>query len=291
MAELKYTKATDSEHEEQLDSYLISAFWMEPVAYIGEELKFEVRTALVGNGAKIEVKGKSEAGKKLGTVKDTIRNNLLRGSFTLPDKMDEGDEVSFVVKLPDNGLEETSEKIPARKAPELISASWSAKAGRRGDILTLKAEIENVPNGTDGVLTIYEYDASGINDKIATIPVTIKDKKIELKWEYEYHEDTSRLPNQAKMERYGGNYNPPEYFFTITFNGLELGKKRESGILEFKDWVDIRLRNRQNQAIPNEDYTLTMPDGSERNGKLDDKGNATEKDIPPGPYRVRFPNL
>ena len=90
--------------------------------------------------------------------------------------------------------EEDSEKVPAREAPELKSASWSAKAGRRGDVLTLKAEIENVPNGTDGVLTIYEYDAGGINDKVTTIPVTIKANEIELKWEYEYCEDTAKLP-------------------------------------------------------------------------------------------------
>jgi uncharacterized protein (DUF2345 family) len=51
------------------------------------------------------------------------------------------------------------------------------------------------------------------------------------------------------------------------------------------------LVNQNNNPIPNENYKLILPDGSVRNGKLDDKGKALEKDIPPGKCIVEFPDL
>ena len=93
-------------------------------------------------------------------------------------------------------------------------------------------------------IIIYEFDRDGAHDKIVELPATVKNKKIELQWAYEYHEDTDEIPSDAEMQRYGRNYNPPEYFFTVKVDKQEFGKKQESGLLEFKDWIEIELTRR-----------------------------------------------
>ncbi len=290
MADLNFTKATDEEHEIELDSFLISASWVSGMGFVGLKAKFEVRTVFVGNGAKIKVKGKSEKGKKLGKVKGEMQANVFTGEFEIPDKIELDDQIYFEVDLPDNGLNGESAKIPVYPIPKIKSIKWSAEEARRGDVLTLSAELENVKDGTETKIIIYEFDQDGGHDIITDLKATIKDSKIEEKWEYEYHEDTDELPTSEEVERYGGSYNPPEYFYTIKIGEFELGKeKQDSGILLFKDWIQIELLDASGQPVPKADYLVKLADGSEVEGKLDDNGRAKIEGIIPGNYWVQFP--
>ncbi len=290
MADLNFTKATDEEHEIELDSYLISASWVSGMAFVGMKAKFEVRTVFVGNGAKIKVKGKTEKGKKLGKVKGEMQGNVFTGEFEIPDKIELDDQIYFEVDLPDNGLNGESAKIPVYPIPKIKSIKWSAEEARRGDVLTLSAELENVKDGTEVKLVIYEFDSDGGHDIITDLKTSVKESKIEEKWEYEYHEDTDELPTSEEVERYGGSYNPPEYFYTIKIGEFELGKeKQDSGILLFKDWIQIELLDASGQPVPKADYLVKLADGSEIEGKLDDNGRAKIEGIIPGNYWVQFP--
>ena len=42
-------------------------------------------------------------------------------------------------------------------------------------------------------ILIYEHDQDGAHDRICEIPAVVQDGKIEVKWEYEYHEDTDEI--------------------------------------------------------------------------------------------------
>lgn len=291
MADLKFTKATDQEHEIKLDSHLISASWISGMAFAGSKAKFEVRTVFVGNGAKIKVKGKTEKGKKLGKVKGKMQNNVFTGEFEISDKVELDDQIYFEVDLSANSLNGESAKIPVYPKPKLKSAKWSAEEARRSDVLTLSAELEDVKDGTEVKLIIYEFDQDGGHDIITDLKATVKESKIEEKWEYEYHEDTDELPTKEEVEKYGGDYNPPEYFFTVNVNEFELGKEnQDSGILRFKDWLELSLTDDKGFPLADEKYVLHMPDGSKREGTLDDNGRAREERIPPGVVRVEFPD-
>jgi hypothetical protein len=291
MAELKHNIQTDSENEIKLESSLIYSIWKEGSAFAGCKAEFEIGTAFVGNGAKIKIKGKSENGKKLGNITDTIRNNKYIGQFDIPEDTEIGDQIYFEVKLSKNGLDGESERIPVFLAPKLKSISWNQEEARRGDLVTLSAEVEDVEDNTEVLLVIYEYDEDKAHDLICEIPATVKGGKIEVKWEYEYHEDTDEIPTKEELEQYGSSYNPPEYFFTIKLGNFELGKEQESGLLKFKDYIEIELHDPTGQPIPNEEYTLILPDGSEREGQLDRNGYAIENGIPPGKCKIKFKNL
>jgi hypothetical protein len=288
---LRFTKSTDAEERITLTSSLVYAEWQQSYAPVGQIASFEIGTLFVGQGAPIEAKGKSKKGKSLGTVKGKVRANKFIGEFTIPADTKLGDLVYFDVKLPKNGLSGTSNQIAAVPPILVTDLSWSAPEARRGDILTLKASVENLPDAAQVKVIIYEHDADGVHDKIVELPATVKNKKIELQWAYEYHEDTDEIPSEADLQRYGRNYNPPEYFFTVKVDKQEFGKKQESGLLLFKDWLEVRVLGRDGLPIANEHYILTLPDGTTREGNLDQDGRAMLEDLPPGPCRMSVPNV
>ncbi len=289
MGDLTFTKATDEEHEIELDSYLISASWSSGMAFVGLKAKFEVRTIFVGDGAKIKVKGKTEKGKKLGKVKGKMQSNIFTGEFEIPDKVELDDQIYFEVDLSANSLSGESAKIPVYPQPKAKNMKWSSDEARRGEILTLSADMEDVKDGTETTIVIYEFDADGGYDIITDMKATVRDSKIELKWEYEYHEDTDELPTSEEVERYGGSYNPPEYFFTIKIGEFELGKEnQDSSLLLFKDWLEIKMLDNNGQAVCDVKYKVTLPDGQTRDGTIGSEGFAREDGIPPGRCLIEF---
>ena len=292
MGDLNFTKATDEKHEIELESHLISASWSSGMAFVGLKAKFEVRTAFVGNGAKIKVKGKTEKGKKLGKVKGKIQSNIFTGEFEIPDKIELDDQIYFEVDISANNLNGEAAKIPVYPQPKAKNMKWSTGEARRGEVLTLSADMEDVKDGTETKIIIYEFDADGGHDIITDMKATVRDSKIEAKWEYEYHEDTDELPTSEEIEEYGGSYNPPEYFYTIKIGQFELGKEnQDSGMLLFKDWLEIKMLDNNGEVVCDVKYKVTLPDGQTRDGTIGSEGFAREDDIPPGRCKIEFEDV
>jgi hypothetical protein len=160
--DLKFTKSTDTEHEIELESSLISASWRSGKAIAGQTATFEVHTAFVGEGATIKIKGKSEKGKKLGTIKDVIKRNKYVGEFEIPEDTELDDMVYFEVELPKNDLEGESNRIPVFPPVQVFNLKWSAKEARRGDVLTLSADTNGLRDHTEVSVIIYEYDRTPV---------------------------------------------------------------------------------------------------------------------------------
>ena len=289
--DLKFTKATDTEHEIELESHLISAAWRCGKAIAGRTATFEVLTAFVGEGATIKVAGKSEGGKKLGKIKDVIKRNKYVGEMDIPEDIEIGDKVYFEVELAKNDLDGESNRIPVYPPVQVFNLKWSAKEARRGDVLTLSADVNGLPDHTEVVVTVYEYDRDGAHDKIVELPATVVKKRLEVQWEYEYHEDTDEIATQEELDEYGGSYNPPEYFFAVKVEDTEYGVKQESGLLVFKDWIEIELHDEDGNALANEEYVIHLADGQTMRGNLDAAGRARQDGVSPGRVTVEFPGL
>jgi len=165
---------------------------------------------------------------------------------------------------------------------EITNAKWDKKEARRGDILKLSANIKGVPDGTEAEIEIWEHDADEAHDLITKFQVIVKDSKVESEWEYEYHEDTDDIPTEEESEK---GYNPPEYFFRVRVGEVSA----DSELLTFKDWIEIRLIDGFGDPVSEAEFIVRLADGSEVQGKLDDKGYALVEDIPPGAYWVQFP--
>lgn len=285
---LKFTKSTDSEHEVTLDSELISVTWTCGLGIGGQTATFEVQTEMVGEGAPIKVKGKSENGINLGKHSGVVRLNRFAGAFDIPEDIELGDKLFFEVKLSKNSLEGESEHIPAYPPIRVSNMKWSAQEARRGDTLTITADIKGLPNEAELAVVIYEHDQDGVHDRITELPTRVDNEKIELSWEYEYHEDTDEIATQEELDSYGSSYNPPEYFFVLKIEGVEYGREQESGLLEFKDWLTFTLVDDSGQPMANKGYTLLTADGQEKTGTLDGDGRGTVQDVPPGGVTITF---
>jgi hypothetical protein len=283
---MNYSKSTDSEHKIKLESSLVYAIWRTGVARAGGKAEFEVGTAFVGNGAKIKVKGKSEGGEKLGKVSGKIRNNKFIGEFEIPEDVELDDAVYFEVELSQLSLSDESNRIPTAPPVVVSNMKWSASEARRGDILKLTADVNGCYDETEATITIYEHDADGVHDKITELPAVVMEDKIEIDWEYEYHEDTDEVPTEEELQNYGRSYNPPEYFFIIEIDGQKFGREQESGLLLFKDYIEIEMTDEGGVPLAGADYTLTLADGTEMEGQLDEDGRLRVDDVPPGRYQL-----
>ncbi len=289
--DLKFNKATDSEHEIKLTSSLIMAAWRAGAVHAGQKAVVEVQTSFVGNGAKIKITGRSDSGKKIGQLSGKIRSNSFVGEMDIDEDAEIGDTAYFEADISRAGVDGESNHVPILPPIEVTNMKWSAGEARRGDILTLSADIKGVPGGTEVKIIIYEYDRDNIHDKIAELPAIVVDEKIEVKWEYEYHEDTDEIPTDEELQNYGNSYNPPEYFFVIEADGLKFGTEQESGLLEFKDWVEIELIDDNDEPIPDVEYEITLPDGTKQSGKLDSEGRVKIEDVPPGKFVIKYKDL
>ena len=164
----------------------------------------------------------------------------------------------------------------------VFNAKWSEESARVGDVVELSAETEGYEDGTKAVVRIWEMDIDGADDFIAEIETTVDGNKVDAEWTYEYHEDTDEVSEEDKRK----GYSAPEYYFIVH---VEEGKAR-SGMLEFKDWIEVELRDEEDSPVPDEDYILYLPNGETRKGRLDGNGFKKEEDIPPGRYKIEFPN-
>lgn len=287
--ESKFKKSTDSEHKVKLDSTLIYANWLCSYAVGGQSASFAVGMSFVGYGSPIQITGKSRKGKSLGKLDGKVTTSKFIGKLPIPADIEPDDYIYFDVKLKKQGLEAQSERIPVFPPVRVTNMKWSASEARRGDMLTLSADVSGLREATEVELVIWEYDRDGIHDRIISLPAKVLKNKVEVKWEYEYHQDTDEVPTEEEMQRYGKSYNPPEYFFTLKAGDAEFGLEQESGLLTFKDFIEVEVLDAGGEPKANAEYKIILADGTEQTGQLDGDGKVRLDDVPPGPYRIMFP--
>jgi hypothetical protein len=56
-------------------------------------------------------------------------------------------------------------------------------------------------------------------------------------------------------------------------------------------WIEIELKDEEDNPVPGEKYKVTLPDGSVAEGTLDAKGFARLDGIPKGNCKVTFPDI
>jgi len=165
----------------------------------------------------------------------------------------------------------------------VYNAKWSQNEARVGDKVKLSADVEGFEDGTAAKIEIWEQDIGGADDFIKEIEAKVEGGKVEVEWEYEYHEDDDEESEEDKKK----GYSAPEYYF---FAKVEKQRAR-SDILEFKDYLEIELLDNDDNPIPNEEYILYLSNGEIRKGKLDGNGYKKEEEVLPGNCDVKFPNI
>lgn len=271
---------TNEVTEVKLPSAIEQVQWTQPRAAPGGTAGLEVFTRFVGHGAPVEIKLTDEQGRSHGTFKDGLYANRLTAEIQVPPKAEGA--LFAEVKLAKHGLSKKSPPLLLVPPVAIRNAKWSQAEARRGDVLTLSADVKGAPDGTEAQITLFEHDADGAHDRVTRFSALVEGERVEAEWEYEYHADTDDIPRDEEVEQ---GYTPPEYFFRVEVAGVT----EKSDLLTFKDWVEIVLETPGGEPIGGEQYTVTFPDGTVREGTLDADGRARLEDVPPGPVDVVYP--
>ena len=282
-----YTKPSGQPQKIKVESILIYVLWNCGIAHADTEAPFIVKTALVGEGAEVKVKLKDDKGKTLEKKSDKIFGNCYRGLIGIPENVRMDAMLYLEVELPKHGLDGESNQIPAGPAIKAKSMKWSQNEIKRDDVVKMQAEFVDLPDKTEAIVRVYEYDQDGNNDPVVSVPTEIKGNKLEVQWEYQYHDDTGQIPTQNELQPNNKKYQQPQYFFVIEIDGALLGTKQESGLLKFNDAITLSLIDPDGTVRANETYKITFPDGTEKKGTLDANGKATLT-LPPGPFTVEY---
>ncbi|MFQ6008384.1 MAG: hypothetical protein ACE5K8_05455, partial [Candidatus Zixiibacteriota bacterium] len=64
-----------------------------------------------------------------------------------------------------------------------------------------------------------------------------------------------------------------------------------SPLLEYKDYIELYLKDAEDQPIANARYRVFLSSGEVREGQLDSNGYKKIEKVPPGKWSVQFPDL
>ena len=288
MTTTTFSFTTNKSYTQKLESSLIYTVWKQGRARGGAPIEIEVRTSFVGEGAQISIKVMGSSSKKITSFNDYIFGNRYRVAIILPPNLNVGEELWFDVKLSKQKLKGSSNRIPAFPMPQLLSMGWNQEIVREGDVVSFTAQFDRVQKHEPVIIHIYEYDRDGIHDLIAQIPAILKDGKLELLWQFEYHEDTNEIPTQTELNQYGKSYNPSEYFFVVDIDGLRFGDKQESGLLGYRRALSLVVCDSYQMPIKNQHVNVHIPDGSIEELISDDEGLVQIDEVVPGALYVEM---
>lgn len=269
--------STDETKQIKLSSSIENVIWAPGMAAPGATVTLEVFTNNVGNGAKLEIELSDHSGKKHGTFKEGISGNRFWASLRIPEKA--RDALYAEIKLSKHGLKQKSPALVLIPPIEISNLKWSANQANRGDLLQLTADVKGADDGTEGEISIWEYDDDGAHGLVSAFPVHVQGEKISTEWEFAYVEDTEDIPTSDETDN---NYQQPQFLFTVAVSGITA----TSGQLVFKDWIEVELRDAEQKPHAKTKIIIRLPDGTERRETLDEDGYVRLDDIPPGPLGI-----
>jgi uncharacterized Zn-binding protein involved in type VI secretion len=161
-------------------------------------------------------------------------------------------------------------------------AKWSVPAARDNDIVQCIVETMGLDNGTPVTLQIYMKNLNSPDRVVLTVDnLTISGGAINYNWQPSFFSDSGCAEKLPK------GFMAPSFFFKIIVEELS----ERSGVLTYRDYVEIQLNNKDNNPIPNAKYQLTLSTGEIREGTLDGNGFVHVNNVPPGKWGVSFPEF
>jgi uncharacterized Zn-binding protein involved in type VI secretion len=162
----------------------------------------------------------------------------------------------------------------------ITKAAWSVEEAAVGDKVKMQVETVGIASGEEAILQIFIKDANFADHLFETIKGRVDSDKIEHEWELKVDQKLFDLQDHKE----GKNYSNPWYYFVVETAGI----KQRSGLLKYKDWIELELRDEEGKTIGGAEYEVHLPDGQIRKGTLDQNGYAKVENIPPGKVTVTF---
>jgi len=233
----------------------------------GSEVKATASEVEVKEGHFLDVTFVDKSGKEITGINYSIRspsNEEHKGVITGPIKKSVLKEGDYEIAL---------------KA--ITKAEWSTLSAKVGDKVKMLVDSVGIEDNEKAVLQIFIKDSNCADRLFQSFETKISGGKVEQEWELKVDDDLAE--NQDAKVRSSG-YSSPSFYFTISVAGL----KTKSGLLIFKDYVELELKDDDGKPVGNVKYTVFLPNGGVKEGYLNKDGYAKEDDLPPGKIEYKY---
>jgi len=161
----------------------------------------------------------------------------------------------------------------------IVKVAWSTAKAAVGDKVKLKAETAGIKSGEKATLEIFIKDSNFADHMLTSIESKVDGDKIEAEWVMEI--DEKLLADQQGKEK-RKRYSSPWFFFIVKAGGTS----GRSGMLRYRDYIELSLKDSKGNALANKKIKLFFPDGTVKSVTLDGNGYAKVEDIPPGRAKI-----
>lgn len=159
---------------------------------------------------------------------------------------------------------------------KVVSAEWEKTQLKIGDQVKLTVNAKDFEDGTPVRFMVWESKGSQ-ETIIDQIDGTIQGNKAEISWKHSLEERKEDLKGDVTDKE------EPKYYFVVDIEGEE--KKSEP--LTFTYPLDIYLEDEKGNPLDDVEYTITLPDGTEKKGKFKD-GHAKIDEAPYGKFTIEI---
>jgi len=162
----------------------------------------------------------------------------------------------------------------------ITKAAWSKNKARDGEKVNMQVETAGFEDGTPARLEVWERNLNRPDVMVVSMDdIQVSGGKVESEWEYKDPEGGTEALDQK-----AATYNLPSYYFIVKIDSATT----RSAMLDYKDYIEIELRDDEDNPISDVEYVLYVATGEIRRGTLDSDGYAKEERIPPGRCHVEF---
>jgi hypothetical protein len=156
-------------------------------------------------------------------------------------------------------------------------ARWEKNKAKCGDQIKMTVDLKGFEAGTPARFIIWKEGIDQKKEAVKEIEAEVHGDKVEAIWGYSPEETEEDL--EKSIEDVIGE---PKFFFEIKIKE----EKAKSDFLTLTYPIDIRLKEEDGNSLGGAEYTITLSDGTERNGKLED-GHALIEDTPYGRFTLK----
>ncbi len=241
----------------------------------GYATSFEVKKNSLGRQAQ-PPPGEAEQGPEEGqhfldiTLQDVLGETISGLDYILvgPDGTEFAESVGSDGKIHKDNLAQGECRIIFK---QLRNAHWEVDQVNIGDEIRLLVDCPGIDSGQSVEFKIFELYSESDSDAVTTLNGTVNEEgQAEATWTYEYNEEHDGTR--------------PRFIFNAKNGSMEA----KSDVLTVVDVFEATLSTEEGELIMGVGYTLTLPDGSTREGTTDDDGKIIEEEMPIGDIRIRL---
>jgi uncharacterized Zn-binding protein involved in type VI secretion len=169
----------------------------------------------------------------------------------------------------------------------LFNSKWAKESAKLDEKVELSVECDGLKDGETVLFQIWKRDLSGPDSLVNSIEGKVQGNKSKVEWKFGSVPENSDKKSENGSESSSG-FSAPEYYF-IALNSVNL--KNRSGFLFLEDFIEIELKDDEDNPLADEEYIVFTPSGEIRTGKLNGSGYVKEEKISGGVCSVKFPKL